>query len=84
MAVVPSGANTAILQVDWFINDRVFPVLPVQGVVCSPTNFEAVSYGFNSFTTGLLPLTGNVFYAHFKMVDTYRESLRTIRARTIL
>ena len=31
MAVAASGSNTEILQVDWFINSRIFPVLPAQG-----------------------------------------------------
>ena len=29
--VAASNPNTEILQYDWFINDRIFPVLPVQG-----------------------------------------------------
>ena len=31
MAVPASGPNTQILQFDWFISGRIFPVLPIQG-----------------------------------------------------
>ena len=31
MGVAACGANTEILQFDWFMSGRMFPVLPVQG-----------------------------------------------------
>ena len=31
MALAVSGQNREILQFDWFISGRIFPVLPVQG-----------------------------------------------------
>ena len=31
MAVEASGRNTEILQFDWFMSGRIFPVLPTQG-----------------------------------------------------
>ena len=33
MAVVASGPTTGILQFDWFISGRIFPVLPGQGEI---------------------------------------------------
>ena len=31
MPVAASDSNTEILQIDWFISGRIFPILPTHG-----------------------------------------------------
>ena len=40
MAVAASGTNTEILQFEWFISGRIFPILPAQ----EGENLENLAY----------------------------------------